>query len=69
MSDLNQLNGEIEQMRHEVKGTVDINYERYNTVFMGKVEKFNRLKKQGIQGKSGAELQENIEKSVRDFQR
>jgi hypothetical protein len=56
MSDLQKINAELQQMRNEVKGTVDINYERYNTNFMGKVEQFNQLRKQSIKVNNDAEL-------------
>lgn len=45
-----QLDHELRQMEAEMKGTVDINYEKYNNVFMDKVAQHNQeLKKEKVQ--------------------
>lgn len=61
MNDLQRIDNELKQMRAQMQGTVDINYERYNTEFMGKVEKYNLLRKQGLKANSDSTLKSAIE--------
>lgn len=44
---MQKLDHEMKRMESEMKGTVDINYQRYNTEIMAKVAKYNQMKKAG----------------------
>ena len=42
MSKTDEISNELKKMEHQMKNTVDINYEKYNNVFIDKVAQHNQ---------------------------
>lgn len=59
-SQLQQLDHELRQMQSEAKSTKDINYGRYNDVFLEKTKRFNDL----LKAEKGAKGQEYIANAI-----
>ena len=62
MSKKDEIANELKQMKAQMERTVDINYEKYNNVFMEKVAEHNReLKKEKSRG-----TDQHIDERVRE---
>lgn len=64
-----QLDYELRQMEAEMKGTVDINYEKYNNVFMDKVARHNQELKREKGQSSDQTIQGHTEEAARYLHR
>ncbi len=64
MSRTNDLDHELKQMEAQMKGTVDINYQKYNDVFIEKVAEHNRELKKEKSRETDRQISERVQEST-----
>ena len=65
MSNTNDLSNQLKQMEAEKNGVVDINYEKYNNVFMDKVAEHNVQLKREKSRDSDREIERRTEEGAK----
>jgi ribosomal protein L16 Arg81 hydroxylase len=64
MSKTDELDHELKQMEAQMKGTVDINYEKYNNVFMDKIAEHNRELKSQKSEESNRKIEQEVQEGA-----